>query len=347
MKMSNIYKHFNDNDMDMDIAKITSINVELDDITKKRIRNQLRTSVTTKKNKPLVKTLIAVASIFLIFFSISVLSKDSITAFAENIPLLNSLFQNYSSSIGGDFQDYTQVIGETKKDKGYEVTLDEVVMDEFSFKLIYTIKCPEKVSTLIGKEGSPFPHTPGKSIKLDDKDFIGGASGSHKIIDDYTVQVVEDYDITKSNIPNNFNLEIDIKEVNGLTGDWKFSLHSSKEKISKDIKNFTPNKEVKMQTSNGKEVTLTFKSVSFSPISTAIQVETNEDFDYYNLIFKDADGNIIKSTGGSLSAHNGLLGYEGKGLYKFEPMDKIPEKIFVEYKTNDIAQVQVAELNFN
>jgi len=343
--MSNIYKHLND--IDMDIEDMNSIKANIDDISKKRIKKQLRSSAMQKKHKPFITTLLAVAVVFLILFSTSIISKDSITAFAGNIPLLNSLFQNYSSDIGGNFQDYTQVIGETKKDKNYEVTLDEVVMDEFSFKLIYTIKCPEKVSTLIGSDGSPFPHTPGKNITLDGKDFVGSAGGSHKIIDDYTVQVIEDYDIDKKNIPNNFNIEIDFKEINGLVGDWKFNFHSSKEKISKVITNFTLNKEVKIQSSDGKDVTLTFKTVSFSPISTAIQMETNKDFDYYNLIFKDVYGNIIKSTGGSLSSTDGLFGYEGKGLFKLEPMDKTPNKILVDYKTNDITQKQVSELNFN
>jgi len=343
--MSNIYKHFND--VDMDIDNINLISVELDDVSKKRIKKQLRNTVTQRKNNLLIKTLIAVASIFLILFITSIISKDSITAFAGNIPLLNSLFQHYSSDIGGDFQDYTQVIGETKKDKNYEVTLDEVVMDEFSFKLIYTIKCPEKVSILIPRDSSPFPHTPGKSIKLDGEDFVGAAGGSHKIIDDYTVQVIEDYDIDKKNIPNNFNIEINFNELNGLTGDWNFSFHSSKEKISKAITNYILDKEVKIQSGDGKDMTLTFKTVSFSPISTAIQVETNEDFDYYNLIFKDNDCNIIKSTGSSFSANDGFFGYEGKGLYKFEPMEKIPDKILVEYKTNDIGQKQIAELNIN
>lgn len=343
--MENVYKHFND--IEVDIEQINSIDVELDDVTKKRIKKNIKNSIKIEKHKRIFKAGIIAAGISLLLSVSAIVPQQSFAAFADNIPILDTLFQKFGLGYGGDFQSYTQIIGEAKKDNGYEVRLDEVVMDDFSFKLIYTIKCPEKVSDLINQKGNPFPHTPGKSIMLNGKDFVGGAGGTDRVIDDYTIQVIEDYDINELDIPKNFDIEIDFKEINNTKGDWKFSFYVSKEKISKDIKNYSPNKQLKIQNSSGKEVTLTFEKISFSPISTAICIKANNEFEYGNLVFKDENGNAIVPRGSSLNAHSGVLGYKATGMYKFEPMKKIPNKILVEYKNADSTKSNEIELTLS
>lgn len=343
--MESIYKHFND--IEVDIEQINSIDVELDDVTKKRIKKNIRNSIKVVKHKRLLKAGIIAASVALLFSVPAIVPQHSFAAFADNIPILDTLFQKFGLGYGGDFQDYTQIIGEVKKDKGYEVKLDEVVMDDFSFKLIYTIKCPEKVSDLINQKRNSFPHTPGKSIKLNGKDFVGGAGGTDRVIDDYTIQVIEDYDIKELDMPKNFDIEIDFKEINNTKGDWKFSFYASKEKISKDIKNYSPDKQLLIRNSDGKEVKLTFEKISFSPISTAIRIEANNEFEYGNLVFKDEKGNVIVPKASSLNIHNGILGYKAIGIYKFEPMQRVPNKILVEYKNTDTTKSSEIEIILN
>lgn len=339
--MKDIYKYFND--IEVDIDKINSIDVELDDITKKRIKNNIKSSIKVGKSKHLSKVGIVVAAVSLVILVSAIIPH---TAFADNVPVIDTLFKKFGLGYGGDFEDYTQVIDEVKKDKGYEVKIDEVVMDEFSFKFIYTIKCQENVSNIIKQEGNPFPHTPSKSIKLNNKDFVGGAGGTYRLIDDYTVQVSEDYDINELDLPKNFNIEIDFKEINNTKGDWKFNFHVSKEKIFKDIKNYSPNKQLIIQNNSGEEVELNFEKISFSPLSIAVFIKTNNEFEYGNLIFKDENGNIINYKSSSLDIHNGLFGYNAKALYKFEPMQNIPSKILVEYKNTDTTKSNEIELIF-
>ncbi|WP_040212897.1 DUF4179 domain-containing protein [Clostridium polynesiense] len=235
--MKNVYKHFND--MEVDIDQINSIDVDLDDITKKRIKKNIKNSIKVKKHNGLFKAGMIAAAVSLLLSVTAIIPQQYFAAFADNIPVLDTLFQRFGLGYGGDFQNYTKVIGEVKKDKGYEVSLDEAAMDDFSFKLIYTIKCPEKVLDLINQKGNPFPHTPGKSIMINGKAFVGAAGGTHRVIDDYTIQVIEDYDINEADIPKNLDIEIDFKQINDTKGDWKFSFHVSKEKISKDTKNYS------------------------------------------------------------------------------------------------------------
>lgn len=339
--MEDIYKYFND--IEVDIEKINSIDAELDDVSKRRVKNNVRSLIKTRKHKLLIKSGIVAAAIILFLSFSAIIPQHSFSAFAESIPILNTLFQKFGLGYGGDFKDYTQVIEETKKSKGYEVKLNEIVMDDFSFKLIYTIKCPEKVSGLIKRDGNPFPYTPAKSVKINGMNFVGGAGGSDRVIDEYTIQVIEDYDINEMNIPKNFDVEIDFKEVNNVKGDWKFNFNVSKEKIAKNIKNYNLNKQLQIQ-NEGKEVVLIFKKISFSPISTAVLIKSNNEFEYGNLIFKDEEGNIIKPYSSSVNAYNGILGYNGTVLYKFEPIQKVPNKLAVEYKNTDTVKSDIIEL---
>lgn len=331
--MKNIYKSFND--IEVDIDKINSINVELDDISKKRIKNNIRNSIKVKKNKFIPKMVGATAC--LIILGMTIVPQESFAAFSSNIPVLNTLFSKFQG-YGGDFKDYTQVIGIAQKDKGYEVKIEEVAMDNYSFKLIYTIRCKENVRDLIKKASNPFPHTPGKSIKLNGKKFVGGAGGSDRIIDDHTVQVIEDFDIDRTNIPQKFNISIDFNEINDVKGNWQFNFNMSKEKISKDIKAFDINKEI-MVDKDGGNVKLNIKRISFSPISTAALMEANGDFEFNDITFKDENGTIIQPNGSSLEVHNG----KAKALYKFKSISKIPNKIFIEYKNS--GKIKNCEIN--
>ena len=320
--MKDIYKHFNN--IDFNIEEINSISVEIDDITKKRIKNNLRNSIKSRKPKKIVKTGIAVCiASFVVLFSIG-FSNSSFTAFAENIPVLNSLFDKFNTSYGGDFKDYTQIIDKSQKDKGYKVTINEVAMDDFSFKLIYTIKTDEKVSNFIGN-GS-FPYTPWKSIRLNDESFLDGAKSNYEIIDDYTIRLIDDYDIYKKNIPKNFNIKIKFNKVNAIEGNWNFEFNASKEKISTSTKTFNFNKRIRAYNLENKKTVFTIKKVSFSPIATTIYSKSFNSFDFSRLKFKDEKGNPIEIIAGNTITKG--FGYEG--IYKSRPMKKIPEKIIIE-----------------
>ncbi|KMT21944.1 DUF4179 domain-containing protein [Clostridium cylindrosporum] len=338
--MSNIYKKFNDIEVDLD--EINSVNLELDDIAKKRIKNNIKNSIKVKKHRVIFKTRLIVSGILLILLSSSIIPKLSFTALAENIPILNSVFKSFDSSYGGNFEDYTQVVGKVKKDKGYEVKIDEVVMDDFSFRLIYTIKSDKKFSEITKGWTTSYPYTPGKSIKFNGKDFGGASRANYKIINDYTVQVIEDYDIYTKNISQNLDVEIDFKKVNRINGNWKFGFFYSKEKISKSIKTYFLNKQLIIKNDNGKNVTFTFEKLSFSPISTVILFSANNsDFDSSKLKFKNENENVIEVIGGS-GYGDDFWGYSG--LEKFKPMKKIPSKIIVEYDDKNSPNFRRIEL---
>ncbi|WP_322390157.1 hypothetical protein, partial [Clostridium perfringens] len=101
-----------------------------------------------------------------------------------------------------------------------------------------------------------------------------------------------------------------------------------------------------IQNNSGEEVELIVEKVSFSPISTAVLIKANNEFEYGNLIFKGENGDIINYKSASLNVHNGAFGDKTTALYKFEPMQNIPNKILVEYKNTDTTKSNEIELIF-
>lgn len=340
---NNLYEHFND--IDMDINDINLLDIKLDELAKKRIKNNLHKSLRNKKSTS--KKIIVGAAMVMFFAGVAVVSSPKLSAFADNIPVLNTLFHEFGYGYGGGFDNYTEVINKSIVDKGYEVTINEAVMDDFSFKFIYTIKTPEKVEDLINNRAidNSFPYIVKDEITLNNKKFLGGAGGSYRIIDEYTVQVINDFDIQDTKIPANFTIDIKFNKINNIEGNWGFSFDMSKEKINKDIKSYDINKKLNIKDVNNKDMTLTFNKVSFSPISTAILIKGDGEFDYTKVKFKAEDGTELKPTMYSLDA-NATFIYSAKALYKFEPTTTIPNKFILEYTDNDenISSMEV-ELN--
>lgn len=340
---NNLYEYFNE--IDMDIENVNLVDIELDELAKKRIKSNLHKSLRNRKSNS--KKIIVGAAMVVFLAGVVTVYSPQISAFADNIPVLNTLFHEFGYGYGGDFDNYTEVINKSIVDKGYEVTINEAVMDDFSFKLIYTIKTPEKIEDLINNKATdnPFPYTPGASITLNNKEFLGGAGGSHRIIDEHTVQVINDFSIKDTKLTENFTIDIKFNEINNIEGNWDFSFNMSKEKINKDIKSYDIDKKLKIKDANNKNMTLTFNKVSFSPISTAIFIKGDGDFDHTKVKFKDEDGIELKPRAYSLNTNANFI-YSAKALYKFEPITTIPNKIILEYTDNDenISSMEV-ELN--
>lgn len=337
--MKDVYKQFNN--IEVDLEKINSINIELDDVTKKRIKNNLHLSIKSKKRRILLKIGIPTAVALLLGISFFAVPRESLIAFAYNIPVLKTFFTDYKEHYGGDFEEYTHVIGKSVKDKGFEVTIDEVVVDNASFKLIYTIKSDEKISK-IKKIPSPFPFAAGKTIKLNGKAINASSGGSEKDIDEYTVQVIESLDADLSKIPNNFTAEIGINKLANVSGNWNFKFDASKEKTTKETKKYKLDAEFRTEfidSGNEKKYgEIIFKEITFSPISTIITFETNnQNFALTDVIFKDDKGNIIGDNGASLKD-------DKYGKYELNPVKEVPNKIIVERKDSVTLKVTTLEI---
>ncbi|WP_315122353.1 DUF4179 domain-containing protein [uncultured Clostridium sp.] len=340
--MRDIFGHFNE--ISLDVDSIEKEVMDIDDITMKRVKNRFKSSMNKtyhvkkkRKDRTLVASLVLVLGVSAITLNNSV--------FADKLPNINisTFFSSFKKdNYNGKFQDYAEVIGETKSDKGYEVTLDEIVMDNYSLMIIYTIKTEGKVEELMSKKRSPFPYTPDKSIKINNKEFRGAAGGNYRIIDDKTVQVMMDYDVEKNDIPNNFSMDISFNKINNTSGDWRFNFNASKNKIEDTIKTYNINKKYTFKDDTGEEIEFIVDKISFSSISTVITFKADKEFEYYYISFVGEEK--LKERGSSLSCKALRLGHKYEAMYKLDYIEKIPEKITIEYNKKDEYKVKVGEI---
>ncbi|MBU5486259.1 DUF4179 domain-containing protein [Clostridium sp. MSJ-11] len=334
--MKDIYEHFNEISLDLDLIEKEDINV--DDITIGRIKNKFKNSINKKNNR---KIKVLVASLALTMGICAVTLNNSVLA--DKLPNINigTFFSNFNYN--GKFQDYAEVIGETKSDKGYEVTLDEIVMDDYSLMIIYTIKAEEKVEELINEEGAVSIYAPDKSIKINNKEIRGAAGGNYRIINDNTVQVMMDYDVEKNDIPNNFSMDISFNKINNISGDWRFKFNASKNKIEDTIKTYDINEKYTFEDDTGEEIELIVDKITFSSISTVITFKTDKEFEYYYIDFIGEEK--INHRGSSLSRKELRLGHKYEAIFKLDYVEEIPEKISIEYNKKDGYKTKVAEIN--
>lgn len=347
--MKNIYEQFNN--IEFDIDKLNSTNIEIDELTKNKLKKNLKYQTKKDRKKKIYKrTAISVAS-FLLIFSLAY-RNESFVAFARNIPILGSIFETFEyTDKKADFNSYSQKIGETQKSNGYELTFNEVVFDDYRLMMTYTIKSKEKI-TIQDCMSQGFPTTTlednpkmNNTTKLNNKNLIGGGSGDAINIDEHTIQILEIRDINDLNLGNNVILDIDIKKIKNTIGSWKFKIPITKEKISKNIKTFNPNIKIQVPGVQKKETTLIIYEVSFSPISTNICFKSKDEVKLSEVTFKDENGNIIESLGSSTSINYGKSVFEI--IYELETMKEIPNKIFVEYMAKETGKVYKTELNLN
>jgi hypothetical protein len=350
--MKDLYTSFNDIEIDLD--EIKAINVELDDVAKAKLKKNLKSAIKLKNHNKFRRIGLAAGICFMLLIGSLIILRYSYPAYAQNIHILNSIFRTVPHPLDDDFGDFSQVINQTKKDKGYEVRIDELVMDDYLLKLKYTIMCQDKTIKF-------YTINPNMTIKLNDENALKMNLRTFGQTNDHSIQMVEEYYIKDMTIPNNFTLSIDIGEIDNAIGNWNFKFNLSKKTIAKQIKSFNTNKEIVIKNSEGNDITLHFEKVSFSPISSVILINADTPFDYmyqlfeyFKFTFQYENGNQIKFN--SLTPTDGwypcLIGDSSNlkptpsktRLYSFYPMVEIPKNIIVEYKSRTSDKSQIIEL---
>ena len=239
---------------------------------------------------------------------------------ASEIPILNNVFKylndratNKSMYEGGDQYKYASEVNLSAKDKGIEITVNEIYCDGCKVYISYTVKGDEKFSSYY-KDMDTVPIGWPKietelceNTKLSINDEVG------KYIDDYTYigSIVADItELTSKGIEikDDFKLKLEISEVadpksgekdipsnSTIGGKWSFNLETAiKDENNKILK---PNIE-----SNG----CILKQVSMSPSMTQIVFESNKLPEGAMAIIKDNNGKYVEwNQGGGYLAENG------------------------------------------
>lgn len=261
LEEKDIFKLFNE--IEINENEFNKIDEDITDIQKKRIKKTLRKKIKSQNRFKILKYGSAAAAILLILLiGIGTASP----AFAENIPVLGSIIQRLNDKMGNDtnYAKYSKIINKKVTDKGISITINEVIADDSKLLIGYTIKSDKKVKDLevFGL---------GRFLKINGSQNSSSGTSSGSYIDDYTYIGSEEINTSIPKNSDKFNIDLNIKKIGKVKGEWNFAFTASKKEICKESTIFKPNTKVKLPDS-----IVNIDKVVFSPIDTYISF--NKEF---------------------------------------------------------------------
>lgn len=314
------------NDVQYDGKDLDGIEVNLNDLQKRRLVKNLKKRVSSKRSNT-KRTVAAVAGAVLLLgvFTIN-------PVLAENVPLVGSIIQaiNDRHGIYKNYDEYAQVVNKKIGSNGIEFTINDVLCDGCNLIVTYTIKSHRNLQEIAESEKvSPWVDVT-RNMRVNGKRYVAGGSGISDFIDGYTYSAANIIHLDPfKKLPEKFDVDLRLREIFGIKGRWDVAFTVSKEEISKKSTVFEVNKQIDFENSR-----ITIDKVTFTPVNTSIVVsgkynnpnfEDKPFFDYdYWFVFDDC-GNYLENTGGGGGAQGGKF-YQS---YYLEPLDQTPKYLTV------------------
>lgn len=253
-----IYNSFND--MDFDDKEYEDIQVSIDDIQKLNIKHKVKRDLKFKKMR---KTGVVAAAIL----ACAIGAIGITPGLAKNIPVINSITQSICDkyNLKGEYAKYSKSVGLKAKDKGYEITIKEVVSDDSQLVISYTLKGDKDIK-FIHEKGETLPFL-GNNILINKKRLNCGGGLIEDVKDDKTIDVVCTLDLGNKKLPREFVVDLTVDQVFNTKGKWKFSFNVCKEDILQKSTTIKPNISLKFPGCR-----LRVKKVLLTPINTTIYV---------------------------------------------------------------------------
>lgn len=237
---------------------------------------------------------------------------------ASTIPIIGTFFNDSMDEglrIAGK-QGLTQVVGQSSKDNGITLTIDEIFYDGTRFTIGYT----QESLFAIGNLERPTIKVDGKEIN-----FASGSSGDFITPQKYKGTI----DITPTEeLPEAFNMNMRIDAVGAIPGKWAFSFPV---KQSNEVTVIEPNE---VHIIEGVEVGVS--SLKIGPAGTDLTVIMEKDdgdaglnpfyLDFYMI---DDEGNVLDMVSGSGSGENENGKEIMKYKYLYSPLKEGSKKVKV------------------
>lgn len=255
------------NYINIDKDEEENLDLNMDDLRKKRLKKNLLKQVKGKRAKKNFKHKVVGASLIIAAALISV----NIPAFAKNISEFNSVIKalvGYGVPKEGEYEKYSNSVNKSVTDKGITLTINEVVCDDGELMIGYTIKTKDNIKDIVKKEmkDNPIPFSLFSYIKINGKQPRSSSGSDPKYLNGYTYINSDSIDIGDMNLKNSFNVDLNVKNIYGVIGNWNLKFSVSKDEISKHTKVFEPNAKVKFE-----DALVNVEKVSFTPINTTIR----------------------------------------------------------------------------
>lgn len=292
---------------------LNEIQIDLEEYEPEHIsafeKKRIERNIMKKNNKNRNFHKIAASALVVVCIGTGVMFNNDVYAFVETV--------KYKLTSIWDIENvdkYGSIVNTSEKDKGYTVTLNEVVLDNDELIISKTISSEFSLGE--------FCHTDAY-IKINGKTLISGMSGASKLIDEFTEESIEIYDISRINLKHDAEnkIEYNIKRIttydNNIesieNGNWNFSFMATGAQLITDTLNINLNEKIVLP--NDRSISLT--KYTSNSINQKI---------YFDIDNKEKSLEYQMELRGTDDLGNDVVFYisqirDAKGLFKVETID--------------------------
>lgn len=236
---------------------------------------------------------VAASGLILAGASIAVQGSPALAAFLEKIPFLSSYYEQQGIIHDRGWEEVDKLglasaLNASAEEQGITLTITDVFYDGVRIAIGYDLALQEGVRS--EESGGQMPLTVESKFEGIDTDFMMTDSSNEKIKDRLYRGAIT---VNTSSLPNEFTLGLNVTNIGGQEGLWKFSLPVQKSVASTE---FNPNAAGAYQ-----DFEIKVSKVLVSPVSTEVLVEATGPkgtWDQLNFSVKDDWGTGLEFAGG-------------------------------------------------
>lgn len=315
---------------DDNLKDLIKVSEKLDDAVFKGLERGKKEKQRNKKSN-IVKRGIKVAGLALVITgATAVFNPELVSA----IPVVGEVFKSFNSTLFGEptdrFQGKGIGVGQSIKNNGIEIALDEVILDENMVMMTLTVE-GEFLKGFTGKNERDFINL--SSYLLINGEEPSAFSENVRKLDENKAAVILTANIAKLDIGEEANIEFKIRDISRAdkmkNGKWDFKLDAKNQDSGKRIK--LNNKiEYKNNSLEAKEIVMT--DLTNTLIFEGKAHKENDYFFYSDYMIRDNDNNKyfgVKTLKKSTDKENIIIKdildteqgtkiiFESKGLYNY------------------------------
>lgn len=219
----------------------------IDDLTKTAIKRGKK----YKKNRKYKNIMTASAVVIVIGTSIIGIGIAN-PSIADAIPILKNIveyFKNNNESIykgdKGDLEKTSTDINLTTKDKGIELTIDSVSIDDNYITIFHTVKSEKNIKEYNEAYEEAHFANPIEDAYIDGKNITPSGLIEHEAIyiSEKELKGLRKIDVSNVEIENGDKIEFRVEEIFGIEGDWRISAVVDKSKSISETYNYEIDKD--------------------------------------------------------------------------------------------------------
>lgn len=270
--------------------------------------------------------------------TISALTITSAFALEYIIKYFDYNKQSLYESDKNDLEKTGTDINLTAKDKGIELTIDSISVDDNYITIFQTVKSDKKIKEMDGVNEDAYFENPILNAFIDGKSIVPAGMIEHEATytSDYELKGMRKIDVSNVDIEDNAVIEFKIDEIFGVEGNWSIKAKIDKSKSLEETQKYNIDKDYKINNTfnyNGKKIDIEHKinidKITISPLASKIVIKEKQTktFDDWEPMLGNGFA-LFDEKGKSLDVID-------KGFNGYDPVTKIATNSIEFIKANE------------